>query len=170
MSADRDDPPAAGGTYTLLIELPTAATVEVGALGAVDLQAGGYAYTGSALGTGGFSRVDRHRRIADGEHDVRHWHIDYLLGQPSTRIIDVTRSYGADIECAVAGRLPSGPVDGFGASDCDCGSHLAHMDRIDALAERVERAHRRAAARAERGDAGETTGDDRGYDNRPGRH
>jgi Uri superfamily endonuclease len=114
-----------GGTYTLLIELASPATIEVGALGDHRFEPGIYAYTGSALGAGGFSRVDRHRRTARGEHDVRHWHVDHLLAHPDARIDSVVRSVGADVECAVADRLPAGPVDGFGASDCDCGGHLA---------------------------------------------
>lgn len=60
-------PPAedtTGGTYTLLIALADQTTHEVGRLGRVDLPAGHYAYTGSALGPGGFARVDRHRAVA----------------------------------------------------------------------------------------------------------
>ncbi|GAB6878755.1 hypothetical protein JCM17823_10290 [Halorubrum gandharaense] len=117
-----------GGTYTLLVELPEPATVTVGALGECRFPAGAYAYTGSALGSGGFSRVDRHRRVAAGEHDVRHWHVDYLLGHPATRIRGVVTTDELDVECAVAGRLPEGPVAEFGASDCDCRSHLAGVE------------------------------------------
>ena len=134
-----------GGTYTLLIDLPAATTVDVGALGEQRLHAGGYAYTGSAFGTGGFSRVDRHARIARGEHDVRHWHVDYLLGAPESRLTEVVRSDGIDVECSVAERLPEGPIDGFGASDCGCRSHLTWTDEVESLAGRVERAHNDAA-------------------------
>jgi Uri superfamily endonuclease len=130
-----------GGTYTLVLSLPAAATVEVGALGERSFPAGGYAYTGSALGSGGFSRVERHGRVAAGEHDVRHWHVDYLLGHPSVTIEDVVRTVGADVECAVAERLPDGPVDGFGASDCDCATHLAYGEDVAALHEAVRDAH-----------------------------
>lgn len=130
-----------GGTYTLVIELPVETTLSIGALGDHRFSAGAYAYTGSALGTGGFSRVDRHRRIARGEHDVRHWHIDYFLGHPETRIYDVVRSEGIDVECTVADRLPDGPVVGFGSSDCDCHTHLSGGDDVETLADRVERIH-----------------------------
>jgi len=135
---------ATGGTYTLLIDVPTPITVEVGALGTRDLSPGAYAYTGSALGTGGFARVDRHRRVARGDHDVRHWHIDYLLGHPDTELDRVVRSVGVDAECAVAGRLPTGPIEGFGASDCGCESHLATGPTLDGLGSRVRDAHERA--------------------------
>ena len=134
----------AGGTYTLLVELSRSVTLDVGALGEVALDAGWYGYTGSALGAGGFSRVDRHRRTVRGEHDVRHWHVDHLLGHPDARIDEVVRSVGADVECAVADRLPPGPVDGFGASDCDCPTHLVGVDDAGTLRSRVLDAFRRA--------------------------
>ncbi|WP_281193375.1 GIY-YIG nuclease family protein [Halorubrum sp. F4] len=132
---------AEGGTYTLLVELPATTTLSVGALGEHRFSAGAYAYTGSALGSGGFSRVRRHRRTARGDHEVRHWHVDYLLGETDARIDRVVYAPGVDAECAVAGRLPAGPVDGFGASDCGCPSHLSATASLDALGERVARAY-----------------------------
>lgn len=129
-----------GGTYTLLLALPRSAAVAVGALGVVEFPAGAYAYTGSALGSGGFARVDRHRRVARGDHEVCHWHVDSLTGHPATDLFDVVTTR-ADAECAVARSLPDGPVDGFGASDCDCRSHLSHAPSLAPLRERVERVH-----------------------------
>lgn len=114
-----------GGTYTLVVTLREPVAIEVGALGTVTFPAGGYAYTGSALGTGGFSRVDRHRALANGNSDTRHWHIDYLLGHSATRFGAVVTTAERDVECAVATRLGSGPVSSFGATDCNCESHLA---------------------------------------------
>jgi endonuclease-3 len=119
--------PAREGTYTLLVGLDRDATVEVGALGAHALDRGWYAYTGSAFGPGGFARVERHRELAAGERNVRHWHVDYLLGCPAAAVRAVVRSPASDVECAVARRLPAGPVEGFGASDCDCRSHLVAL-------------------------------------------
>ncbi|WP_144049903.1 DUF123 domain-containing protein, partial [Halorubrum ezzemoulense] len=97
---------------------------------------------------------------------VRHWHVDYLLGHPAARIDRVVRSLGVDVECPVAERLPAGPVDGFGASDCDCPSHLAagdgseaaevsgpDRDALDGLAERALAAHEAAVAAAADPDA-----------------
>ena len=139
--------PDEGGTYTLLVELAAPAAIEVGALGERGFDAGAYAYTGSALGAGGFSRVDRHRRTARGDHGVRHWHVDHLLGHPNARIDRVVRSVGVDVECPVADRLSAPPVDGFGASDCDCVSHLAAAEAgepLDAFAARIRAAHEAA--------------------------
>lgn len=132
------------GSYSLVIEQPGPATVEVGALGTHRFEPGWYVYTGSAFGPGGFARVDRHRELAHGERDARHWHIDYLLGHPGSTIRTVVTTPDADVECAVAGRLPAGPVPDFGASDCDCHSHLARFDEREAALRAVRTAHEHA--------------------------
>src|SRR6056297_1895517 len=135
-----------GGTYTLVLERESDGPVEVGALGDVAFAAGWYAYTGSALGPGGFSRVERHRAVARGENDARHWHIDYLLGDDATSVDSVVTTPAA-IECAVARRLVDtvgGAVPDFGCSDCDCSSHLAGCGDRAELVEAVERAHAEA--------------------------
>ena len=115
------------GSYVLVIAVESPTTIEVGALGDREFTAGGYAYVGSAFGPGGLSRVDRHRRVANGDHDTRHWHIDYLLGADSIRLATVETYPNEDIECALATAFADAgcePVAAFGASDCDCGSHL----------------------------------------------
>lgn len=133
------------GTYTLLVELTDSTTVEFGAAGERDLRAGWYAYTGSAFGPGGFSRVDRHRELARGERDVRHWHVDYLLGLPESRIDGVVKSAGADVECDVSRDVPTRdgcePVAGLGASDCECDSHLLYATAPEPLERAVREAH-----------------------------
>ncbi|WP_436925965.1 GIY-YIG nuclease family protein [Halosimplex amylolyticum] len=172
----------AEGTYTLVLELAESATVEVGALGAREFAAGGYAYTGSAFGPGGFARVERHRELCAGERDARHWHVDYLLGHPDATVEAVVRTPDEDVECGVsralvgaddgvgredgdsagrgdgtsAGRedgdgTDCGDADGagerervpeFGASDCDCESHLVYEADGESLRHAVERVHR----------------------------
>lgn len=130
-----DAPP---GTYSLVYELEEDANVGVGALGDRTFPAGAYAYVGSAHGSNGLGRVERHRRVASGDHEVRHWHVDYLGGHPSTALVAVVASPSVDVECRVARRLGgssdaslpaderslSSPVPGFGSSDCDCDAHL----------------------------------------------
>jgi endonuclease-3 len=142
------------GTYTLVVELPEPATIEVGALGEVAFAAGAYAYTGSAFGPGGFARVERHRELAAGERDARHWHIDYLLGHPGASVAAVVRTADADVECAVGRALAetdeSERVAGFGASDCDCESHLVRAADCERLRRAVERAHEAAGGAVER--------------------
>ena len=114
-----------GGTYTLVVSLE-ATTLTFGAAGERSLRAGPYAYIGSALGGGGFTRVGRHRELVAGERDTRHWHIDYLLGAPESTLVGDRRLPGCDAECAVAAALRkrADPVPGLGASDCDCPTHL----------------------------------------------
>jgi len=137
-----------GGTYTLVLERERAGSIEVGALGERPLPAGWYAYTGSALGSGGFSRVERHRAVADGSNETRHWHVDYLLGDDATTLDSVVKT-PADVECAVAERLrelaDARVVAEFGCSDCGCRSHLAGHESGETLRDAVERAHAAAA-------------------------
>lgn len=119
------------GTYTLLIAVDTPIEIEVGAIGTCEFDEPAYCYTGSAFGTGGFSRIDRHRRLANGEHDARHWHVDYLLGHPIPTLAGVVKTHDRTVECEIADRLGSGPIAGFGASDCDCHSHLVARKTVD---------------------------------------
>ncbi|UPV99759.1 GIY-YIG nuclease family protein [Halorussus gelatinilyticus] len=133
------------GTYTLLVELADDAAVAFGAAGERDLAAGWYAYTGSAFGTGGFARVERHRELARGERDARHWHVDYLLGHPASRVAEVVTTAGADVECEVSRGIETDDaaesVAGLGASDCDCDSHLKFAPERKRLEQVVRRAH-----------------------------
>lgn len=125
------------GTYVLVIELGERTHLEVGALGALELPARPYAYVGSARGPGGFARIDRHRSVAAGDRDVRHWHVDWLLGTEPSRIDAVARYPDEDRECSLADALPGSVVPGFGASDCGCRGHLVAApspgELIDAL-------------------------------------
>jgi len=147
---DRDDP---GGTYILLVALTEPTTIEVGALGSHHLEAGHYAYVGSARGPGGFARLDRHREVAAGERETRHWHVDYLLGQPAASVAGDRTSAGVAAECAVADSLASRTrgeaIAGFGCSDCGCDTHLFTDPTPEALVQAVERAH--AAVETETG-------------------
>ena len=117
------DPVPASRTYQLFIEVKTPVRVSVGRLGTFDFPAGRYVYTGSAL-RNFEARIVRHLSTAK----KMHWHIDYLLGAPGVRVLDVRRS--AEEEC-VANQSTRGTVliPGFGASDCraGCGSHLKRL-------------------------------------------
>ena len=121
------------GTYTILVRLERPTKVTVGALGGVRFDAAVYAYTGSAFGAGGLSRVDRHARVASGENDARHWHIDYLLGADASALVAAFVT-GEDAECELARSIDGERVGGFGCSNCDCNSHLARTTRDDVAA------------------------------------
>jgi Uri superfamily endonuclease len=115
-------------TYQLAIRIDRLIRVKVGWLGDFEFPAGRYVYTGSAR-RGMDARIRRHlsrtKRL--------HWHIDYLLAAPGTKISRVRLS---DAPECVLNRNTRGVIvaGGFGASDCrsGCGSHLklvAHARR-----------------------------------------
>lgn len=117
--------PAEPGTYALLLRSDTDRTVDVGRLGSLNVRPGWYVYVGSALGPGGLAaRVGRHLR----REKTCRWHIDYL------RAVTVRESVWyatgtSRVECrwatVLAGmKKATVPLEGFGASDCRCRSHL----------------------------------------------
>lgn len=127
-----------GGTYVLAIDVDAPTSLAVGALGELEFEAETYAYVGSAFGPGGFARLDRHRELARRERDVRHWHVDYLLGHPGTSLAATARFPDADRECELARSLPGEAVPDFGASDCGCAAHLLETPGIETLLEAAD--------------------------------
>jgi Uri superfamily endonuclease len=126
---DNSIPPLGLGTYTLIIRVPKASEITVGALGVRHFQSGLYIYTGSALGAAQNlrARIARHMRT----EKRRRWHIDYLLDV--AEIIAVVFCVSPRrLECAVVDALYKQgsvgvPVMRFGSSDCrSCASHLYH--------------------------------------------
>jgi Uri superfamily endonuclease len=114
------------GTYVLVLYLPRAQTIRVGKLGAFKFPRGYYIYIGSAL-NGLAQRVARHLR----PDKKRFWHIDYLLAH--VQVKQVWTHQGDDrLECLwarAALALPRARVIAprFGASDCDCSTHLVYF-------------------------------------------
>lgn len=112
-------------TYQLAIRIGRTIRIQVGRLGEFEFPAGRYVYTGSARRAMD-ARIRRHLSRAKRLH----WHIDYLLAAPGTKITGVFRSN--EPECTV-NRNARGVivVEGFGASDCrsGCGSHLKLVAR-----------------------------------------
>jgi Uri superfamily endonuclease len=130
----------APGTYALLLHANRNRTITVGALGELQVSSGTYVYVGSALGPGGLrARVERHVR-GDGH---RHWHVDYLRAVTELSAVWYTHSEQRR-ECMWASVLrrhseASIPLPGFGASDCECPTHLVALDMRPSLAEFRER-------------------------------
>lgn len=114
------------GSYVLFMELCHETTITVGKLGTFLFPAGYYLYAGSALG--GLSQ--RINRYLQGKRNKR-WHIDYLLEQAV--VLDIWSVITPHrMECGLAKAslaLPGTrvPVKGFGASDCECVSHLVYL-------------------------------------------
>jgi len=123
------------GTYALLLRADTEQTLEVGALGEMAVRPGLYVYVGSAFGPGGVrARVRRHAR-ADG---ATHWHVDYLRAATTLDAVWYTHD-AVRRECLWARILRDGsgawvPLEGFGASDCDCPAHLVALDARPSIA------------------------------------
>ncbi|MBC7263333.1 MAG: GIY-YIG nuclease family protein [Chloroflexi bacterium] len=118
-------PPPRPGTYVLILYLPKELSLIVGGLGTFDLEPGYYTYVGSARGPGGLAaRIARHAR----KGNPLRWHIDYLRPHTQWRAIWWTES-PQRLECKWAQALSSlpgatKPIPGFGASDCQCVTHL----------------------------------------------
>lgn len=122
-----------GGAYCLHICLSRRAEIEVGRKGPQTFAAGLYLYVGSAR-RGLQARVDRHSRLAEQKGGRLHWHVDYLLVHPHSRLQGVKLYENGD-ECAISASLTEKgfrtPIIGFGASDCTagCSSHLYYAGR-----------------------------------------
>lgn len=123
--------------------------IRIGSLGVLEFAAGFYAYTGSARGPGGLSRVDRHIQVLEGKKNTRRWHIDYLLPNTLFQEVVITRT-AHDLECRIARSIGETmqAVPKFGCSDCDCESHLHYSSDLPRLLESVRRAHSRAQSDA----------------------
>jgi Uri superfamily endonuclease len=111
------------GTYLLLMALPGRTDVTVRGGREFRLEAGLYAYVGSARGSGGLaSRLRRHAT----ESSRKHWNVDYLVPHADLRGALVAR--GTDRrECGWASWVASNDTEcvaGFGSSDCRCAGHL----------------------------------------------
>jgi Uri superfamily endonuclease len=113
------------GTYALVLGASAQSTITVGKIGKIKLHKGHYLYVGSAFGPGGVrARVKRHCCI----RKPRHWHIDYI--RPALKLSEVWYTYDpqkqehrwADILMGIDDMQQ--PLKGFGASDCQCNSHL----------------------------------------------
>ncbi len=111
------------GSYVLLIRLQRAFTVRFSSSEA-RLDAGWYAYAGSAKGPGGVgARIARHLSASKKPH----WHVDGLTLAASRIEALAVRDRS---ECEIAARLSctnafAHVLPGFGSSDCrTCISHL----------------------------------------------
>jgi len=116
------------GTYCLIFR-NRGCSVNVGALGTLNFHPGWHVYVGSAQGSGGFSRVLRHIRVAGGGPCTPRWHIDYLLVHPefSLAAVACVTTGDRESECTIARNIGGVAVPGFGSSDCRCPSHLLYF-------------------------------------------
>lgn len=116
------------GVYCLVFENPRC-TVRIGALGELPFRAGWHVYVGSALGSGGLKRLDRHVSLARERNRRPTWHIDYLIIDPRFSLSFTVSAPTTDhLECSLARNLGEPGIPGFGCSDCDCTTHLFFRD------------------------------------------
>jgi Uri superfamily endonuclease len=110
--------------------------VNIGALGKTPFKKGMYAYVGSAQ-TNLEQRVKRHLR----KEKQKFWHIDYLLDSDAAKIIKVFYKKGNKAEeCKIAEAISerSKLISGFGCSDCNCKSHLFHIEDYKFIQEAMQ--------------------------------
>jgi len=98
---------------------------KIGSLGDISFRDGWHIYVGSALGSAGYRRVERHCRLALLKDKNPKWHVDYLLTNPNFSLeYFVFGETSRQLECPLARVLGGESVFGFGCSDCKCDSHL----------------------------------------------
>jgi Uri superfamily endonuclease len=117
------------GIYCLVFSNPSC-TVRVGALGEIVFRRGWHIYVGSALGSGGLARLERHIALSRNKDKHPKWHVDYLSTNPSFHLHHTVHALTEErLECRLAEALGNENVMGFGSSDCDCISHLFYRRR-----------------------------------------
>lgn len=119
------------GTYVLFLHLEDSTSLVIGQLGAFDFSAGWYGYVGSACGPGGLrGRLKHHLAPVNKPH----WHIDYLRCRARVKEIGYIISETvyehtlANVLLSLAGS--SLPALRFGASDCQCKTHLIGFSKL----------------------------------------
>lgn len=112
------------GIYCLVFRNP-ACTVRVGALGSIAFQGGWHVYVGSALGSGGLLRLERHVALSRAKDKKPKWHVDYLSTDPRFSLRYTVHAVTRErLECRLADALGEPHIPAFGCSDCACPSHL----------------------------------------------
>ena len=116
------------GVYCLVFHNP-ACTAGIGALGEIAFRKGWHIYIGSALGTGGLKRLERHIALFEEKNKHPKWHVDYLLTNDNFPLrYAVSATTPLRLECLLASALGGESVPLFGCSDCTCSSHLFYRE------------------------------------------
>jgi len=117
------------GIYCLVFSNP-GCTARIGALGDIAFRKGWHIYVGSALGSGGLARLDRHIALAHNRDKRPKWHVDYLSTDRHFTLRYTVHAITEDrLECRLAETLEDPGIPGFGCSDCACPSHLFYRTR-----------------------------------------
>jgi Uri superfamily endonuclease len=118
--------PASKGIYLLVFYLSQVTEITIGRQGKQTFAAGWWFYVGSAYGPGGLRARLKHH-IAH-KHKRLHWHLDYFRPYAQLNellLFDESRDFEHQIADYLGTELKLAyPEVGFGASDCDCPSHM----------------------------------------------
>ena len=132
------------GTYTLLLHLPADTRLTIGGLGQFDFPAGYYAYVDGAYDAGGLAGALK-KRLTPSKTPIRH--IDYLRQVADIEEIWLTTAPHTreHVWSALLLEIPGAMslIEGFGATDCACESHLIYFDVRPSLEDFVIGAKRR---------------------------
>ncbi|MFB6144256.1 MAG: DUF123 domain-containing protein [Candidatus Nanohaloarchaea archaeon] len=111
--------------YALFVSLEDSRSIEIGALGEVEFEEGLYVYVGSAMNSVE-KRLERHFSRVENAH----WHIDYFTSEAEA-VDYLVLPEDSEYECVLSEVMQElgEPVEGFGASDCSCDSHLYFIPR-----------------------------------------
>ena len=127
------------GCYCLIIHVRKHCPIKIGKkLGALEFERGIYVYVGFAMNSLK-SRLNRHL----SNEKKLHWHIDYLLSDENSKIIDIVYNESRKVECELSQYLSakSMGVKDFGCSDCDCESHLYYFKNKKEAIEQIKNAY-----------------------------
>ena len=127
------------GCYCLIIHVKRKSKIRVGEkLGDVEFKKGIYVYVGSAMNSLE-SRLNRH--LSDSKK--LHWHVDYLLKDDNSKIIDIIYNIDKKVECDISQYIETKAIgiENFGCSDCNCQSHLYYFKNRSEAIEQVQNAY-----------------------------
>ncbi len=117
------------GTYTLLLHLPGDTQLAIGGLGQFNFPAGYYAYVDGAYDADGLTGALK-KRLTPSKTPTRH--IDYLRQAADIEEIWLTATPQTreHVWSALLLEIPGAMslIEGFGAADCNCESHLIYFD------------------------------------------
>ena len=127
------------GCYCLIIHVKKYSKIRIGAkLGYLEFKRGIYVYVGSAMNSLE-SRLNRHL----SSKKKMHWHVDYLLKNRNTKVLDIIYNTDKKVECYISQYLSdkAAGIRDFGCSDCDCESHLYYFKNKREAIEHVQDAY-----------------------------
>lgn len=127
------------GCYCLIIYLKKFSRIKIGnKLGYLEFKRGIYVYVGSAMNSLD-SRLKRHL----SDEKKMHWHIDYLLKNDNSKILEIIFNCDKKVECDISQYLSTktNGINDFGCSDCNCKSHLYYFKNKKEAIEQVKNAY-----------------------------